>query len=102
MRSRISLAKVTTRPPARVRNPWERWLGSWDWKERPTWTTPQPRRMRPMARIREKMKEDRLFTTPSGSFAARAVVERQHMEIARAEYAVKPKRPFLPKGFACV
>ncbi len=47
-------------------------------------------------------KEERLLTTPSGSFAARAVVERQHMEITRAEYAVKPKRPFLPKGFACV
>ena len=32
----LSLAKVMTIPPARVRNPWERWLGSWDWKLRPT------------------------------------------------------------------
>ena len=28
-------------------------------------------------RIREKMKVERLFTTPSGSLAAKAVVEKQ-------------------------
>ena len=44
---------------------------------RATCTTPQPKRMRPMARIREKMKSDRLFTTPSGSLAAKAGMERQ-------------------------
>ena len=31
----------------------------------------------PMARIREKIKSDRLFTTPSGSLAAKAGMERQ-------------------------
>ena len=71
------MAKVTTRPPAKVRNPCERWEGSWLWKERPTCTTPQPKRIRPMARIREKMNVERLFTTPSGSLAAKAVVEKQ-------------------------
>ena len=36
-----------------------------------------PSRIRPMARIREKTKVERLFTTVSGSLAAKAVVERQ-------------------------
>ncbi len=44
----------------------------------PTCTTPQPSRIIPMARIREKMNVERLFTTPRGSpLAAKAVVERQ-------------------------
>ena len=55
----------------------ERWEGSWLWKERPTCTTPQPNKIRPMARIREKMKVERLFTTVSGSLAAKTVVDRQ-------------------------
>jgi len=46
MRLRISFAKVMTTPPARVRKPLERWLGSWDWKLRPTCTMPQPSRIR--------------------------------------------------------
>lgn len=33
------MAKVITRPPARVRKPCERWEGSWLWKERPTEAT---------------------------------------------------------------
>ena len=33
--------------------------------------------MRPMARIREKIKSDRLFTTPNGSLAAKAGMEKQ-------------------------
>ena len=36
-------------------------------------TTPQPKRMRPTARIREKIKVERLLTTASGSLAAKAV-----------------------------
>ena len=71
------MAKVITSPPAKVRKPCERWEGSWLWKERPTCTTPQPKRMRPMARIREKIKSDRLFTTPNGSLAAKAGMEKQ-------------------------
>ena len=39
---------------------------------------PQPSRIRPMARISEKIKVDRLLTTVSGSVAAaKTVVERQ-------------------------
>ena len=37
---RISLVKVMTMPPAMVRMPLERWEGSWDWKDRPTWRMP--------------------------------------------------------------
>ena len=51
MRSRISLAKVITRPPASVRKPWLRWLGSWLCKDRPTCTMPHPSRISPTARI---------------------------------------------------
>lgn len=35
-----SLVKVITIPPAMVRMPLERWEGSWDWKDRPTWRMP--------------------------------------------------------------
>ncbi len=61
------MVKVMMMPPARVRKPLERWLGSWDCKESPTCTMPQPSRIRPMARIRLKMNSLRLFTTVSGS-----------------------------------
>ena len=72
------LGKGDYQPPAKVRNPCERWEGSWLWKDRPTCTTPQPSKIIPMARIREKMNVERLFTTPRGSLpAAKAVVERQ-------------------------
>ena len=37
-----------------------------------SWRTPKPSRIRPMARIREKIKSDRLLTTASGSSAAMA------------------------------
>ena len=40
MRVRISFVKVITMPPAMVRIPLERWEGSWDWRERPTWRMP--------------------------------------------------------------
>ena len=36
IRVRISLEKVITMPPARVRKPLDRWEGSWLWRERPT------------------------------------------------------------------
>lgn len=36
IRVRISLEKVITIPPARVRKPLDRWEGSWLWRERPT------------------------------------------------------------------
>ena len=35
---------------------------------------PQPKRIRPTARIKPKMKSERLLTTLIGSFAAKAVV----------------------------
>lgn len=41
-------------------------------EDRPTCKIPKPSRMRPMARISEKMKSDRLLTTVSGSSAASA------------------------------
>ena len=67
------MAKVMMTPPARVRKPLERWLGSWDWKLRPTCTMPQPSRIRPTARMRPKIKSLRLLTTVMGSPAAKAV-----------------------------
>ena len=77
MRVKISFAKVMTIPPARVRKPLDRWDGSWDWRERPTWTIPQPSRIRPTARIRPKMNYDKMLTTSRGSSAAKAVMEQQ-------------------------
>lgn len=70
IRVRISLVKVITMPPAMVRMPLERWEGSWDWRDRPTCRIPYPSRMRPTARMREKIKSDRLLTTARGSSAA--------------------------------
>ena len=70
IRSKISFAKVMMIPPASVRNPFALWLGSWLFKDRPTCTIPNPSRIRPMARIREKINVDRLLTTVSGSPAA--------------------------------
>ena len=37
---RISFVKVITMPPAMVRMPFDRWEGSWLWKDRPTWRMP--------------------------------------------------------------
>lgn len=70
-----TLAKVMTIPPARVRKPLDLWLGSWDCKDKPTCTMPHPSRIRPTARIRPKIKSERLFTTVNGSLAAKAVME---------------------------
>ena len=74
IKSRISLANVIITPPASVRNPFALWLGSWLFKDRPTCTTPNPSKIKPIARIREKIKVDRLLITDSGSPAANAVV----------------------------
>ena len=51
-------------------DPFALWLGSWLFRDRPTCTIPNPSRIRPMARIREKINVDRLLTTVSGSPAA--------------------------------
>ena len=74
IKSRISLANVIITPPASVRNPFALWLGSWLFKDRPTCTTPNPSKIKPIARIREKIKVDRLLITDNGSPAANAVV----------------------------
>ncbi len=70
---RISFVNVMIIPPARVRNPLALCDGSCDFSDRPTCMIPSPRRISPMARIRLKMKFDRLFTTDSGSPAAKHV-----------------------------
>ena len=49
-------------PPASVRNPLALWLGSWLFKLKPTCTTPNPSKIKPMARIREKIKVDSIDT----------------------------------------
>ena len=68
------MANVIITPPASVRNPFALWLGSWLFKDRPTCTTPNPSKIKPIARIREKIKVDRLLITDNGSPAANAVV----------------------------
>ena len=40
IRVRISFVKAITIPPAMVSIPLERWEGSWDWRDRPTWRMP--------------------------------------------------------------
>ena len=85
IRVKISLAKVITTPPAKVRKPLALWLGSWDLRERPICTTPKPSRIIPIARMRPKMKSLRLLITVKGSLAAKAVVVQQHSISTRAE-----------------
>ena len=72
MRVRISFVKVMTMPPAMVSIPLARWEGSWLLRDRPSWRMPKPSRIRPMARIREKMKSDKFSTIWRGSSAAKA------------------------------
>ena len=63
MSVRISFAKVITTPPARVRNPFALWDGSWDFSDKPTCTMPKPSIIIPTALIRPKIKFcDRLAT----------------------------------------
>ena len=83
MRVRISLVKVITIPPAMVSIPLACWEGAWLLRDRPNWRTPKPSRIRPMVRIREKIKSDRLLTTASGSSAAMAGITVRDSATAR-------------------
>lgn len=67
---RISFAKVITTPPAKVINPFALWLGSCDFNDIPTCTTPNPKIIIPTALISPKIKSDKLFITVNGSSAA--------------------------------
>lgn len=67
---RISLVNVMTIPPATVRMPFARWDGSCDLRDKPTCKMPNPSRIKPTARMSEKMKSLRLLTTASGSPSA--------------------------------
>ena len=70
-------------PPARVKNPFALCDGSWDLRDSPIWTIPNPSRIRPIARIILNIKSDKLFTTLIGSLVAakhgNAVVDRTVM-----------------------
>ena len=55
-------------------DPFALWLGSCDFKDKPICTTPNPNKIKPIARIKEKIKSDKLFTTANGSPAARTGV----------------------------
>lgn len=55
MAAKISLAKATSSPPKKQRNPCVLWLASWDWVLMPIWTMPQPRTITPTARRQLKM-----------------------------------------------
>ena len=67
---RISLVNVMTMPPATVRMPFARCDGSCDLRDKPTCKMPKPSRIKPTARMSEKMKSLRLLTTASGSPSA--------------------------------
>lgn len=72
IRFNISLAKVIIIPPARVQNPLALCDGSCDFNDSPTCTIPNPSSIIPIARIKPKIKLDKLFTTLIGSPAAKA------------------------------
>lgn len=98
MRVRISFAKVMITPPARVRKPFALWEGSCDLRDRPICTTPKPSRIIPTARIKPKIKSERLLTTVIGSLAAKAVVVKQVRQSTTAAYAARAFLLFLPIG----
>ena len=50
--------------------PFARWDGSCDLSDKPTCKMPKPSRIKPTARIREKIKSLRLLTTANGSPSA--------------------------------
>ena len=79
MRLRISFAKAMITPPARVRKPLALCDGSCDLSERPICTTPKPVRIRPIARIKPKIKVERLLTADKAPLpsAAKAVTVKQ-------------------------
>src|SRR5699024_1910977 len=92
IRSRISFANVIIMPPASVRKPWLRWLGSWLCSDRPIWTMPQPSRIRPTARMTLKIKVFRLPMTASGSVVAASAGMASEQAATTAAYSVKPRR----------
>lgn len=51
---KISFAKTMMTPPAKVRKPFARCEGSWDFNESPTCTIPKPSRIIPIARMNPK------------------------------------------------
>lgn len=51
-----------------------------------------------MARIREKIKVDRLFTTPSGSLAAKAGMEKQQKHSTTAAHRRKSRAALFCRG----
>src|SRR5699024_10925130 len=92
IRSRISFANVIIMPPASVRKPWLRWLGSWLCSDRPIWTMPQPSRIRPTARMTLKIKVFRLPMTASGSVVAASAGMARQQAATTAAYRAKPRR----------
>ena len=84
-----------TTPPARVRNPFALWDGSWDFRERPICTIPKPSMIIPTALASPKMKSERLLTTVMGSLAANAVVVKQVIQSTVPAYAIKALLAFL-------
>ena len=69
-------AEMMITPPAKVKKPFALCEGSWLLREIPICTIPQPSRIIPTARIRPKIKVERLSITVSGSLvAANAVTD---------------------------
>ena len=89
-------------PPASVRNPLALWLGSWLFKLKPTCTTPNPSQIKPMARIREKIKVDRLLMTDRGSPAASTGIPPTVIVSTSAAYAARVRFGPLPIGIGAV
>lgn len=103
IKSSISFAKVITIPPASVRKPLALWEGSWDWKESPTCTIPQPSMIIPIARIIPKIKVDKLLMTVSGSPSAKAIIlnEKQSTTAVMAASILLSFCSALLKGVLC-
>ncbi len=94
------MAKVMTMPPANVRNPLARCAGSWLFSDRPTCTMPKPSSIMPIARIRLKMKVERLFTALRGSScAANAVAPKSANSTMRMVRAARVKVCLLVPGY---
>ena len=65
----MSFANAIIIPPKNVRKPLALCCASCDFKDKPIWTIPKPRRISPIAFIAENMKVDILFIAASGSSA---------------------------------
>ena len=96
IKSSISFAKVMITPPARVKKPFARCDGSCDFRDKPTCTIPKPRIIKPIARIKPKIKVERLLITESGSPAAKAVMLKQKRQSTIAINAAMTLPFFLP------